>query len=583
MPVIDKPLIAQSARSLLISLTVCVSMGVPRVPASEPLELEGIKSRLKEQGQKIESLHLRIRRVTTLAVDPKEVRSWPNGLDLPKYVGTDEVLVAIKGNKRYRRVLELDYSPLPFGQSVVEGRENSRRYFDEARAWTGTALLEREAGPDSGREEGKSYRARFEYRSTDAEKAHDAFPPSPYLSNVGLAATDPTAKDEARRNLQKMGHLPELLGRWPYEVVRQTEAIEGATCLVLEGTMQCLLPVNKGSQSQRISDKLWLDLEHGLAARKRETQIGDYRTRVVNRDFVEVVPGVWLPKESHMECRASSDAPKPYRDKPLLSRRMQLLFWVVNEVPDDLFEVALTAPRSNRFSAFKLAPAFHWIHQRTAAESSIEGWAVKGIGRRIEYRDKSKKLEMLVVDTPRWRFTWRPNRNRVTAQPSRLEHAGEDAGVSQSVREERADIVREYETLTGMFSYRKVRLGEDEVDRLFGHFPPDPLYMHMANLHHFDPKVIRTSPIPTEFYTRRHWYDPKTGLTRGYRCGCKGATPTTNANAPALKIDYPQPENIPRELFNFQIPATARLTVVDPELDRPLQSDGQPEEPANIE
>jgi hypothetical protein len=93
-----------------------------------------------------------------------------------------------------------------------------------------------------------------------------------------------------------------------------------------------------------MEDKLWLDLDRGLALRKREhkTSPGPKTAyRRVNSSFEEVAPGVWLPKESELQTVAPSDDPdfpEQYRGKPVVSSRTKVTKWVVNEVPDDLFD-----------------------------------------------------------------------------------------------------------------------------------------------------------------------------------------------------------------------------------------------------
>jgi hypothetical protein len=81
-------------------------------------------------------------------------------------------------------------------------------------------------------------------------------------------------------------------------------------------------------------------LEHGLALRQRELRIDSSFTRVVNSGFQEMFSGLWLPKDSQTQRFAPPEAPEQYRDRPAMIHHWRLIRALVNEVPDDLFEMA---------------------------------------------------------------------------------------------------------------------------------------------------------------------------------------------------------------------------------------------------
>ena len=298
--------------------------------AAEPLRLEAIKSRLREGRKKIDSLYVRVRRETRISVEPGVLRGWSRQMSLPKYLGWDEVLFGFKGERRYWRLLCLDYKPtLPTGLPRTEVN------IDEAKAWDTKALLER-------RMDFKSHH--FFYRSQSLAEARDSLPPPEYLMNVGLAVPDPTGRDEAKRNLQQMGLLPELFKRWPYVVSEKTEDVDGAPCVVLKGKMQCQLPAGEASENKSVSDKLWLDMDHGLALRKRETRKDGQLRRVLNSDFQEILPGFWLPKRSQTQTFAPPNAAEQNRNRPVMTSDMKLCLFLVNQIPDELFDLVLTQP-----------------------------------------------------------------------------------------------------------------------------------------------------------------------------------------------------------------------------------------------
>lgn len=535
------------ARRLLLLAAVALGIATSAAGADEPLSLEAVKARLRASIEKIESLHLRVRRTTTLSAAPEEVRSWAPGLAVPEHLGTDEVLVAFKGDNRYRRVLELDYTP-PAGRPASEAARHTSRYFDATSVWNGSELRRRNRNLRTGK---------YEYNSAPDQKPRDCFPPSEYLTNVGLAVADPTAGDEAKRNLQQMGLLPEILERWPYEVLPRTETVDGAPCLVLAGKVRCKLPANSGPEEKSVSDTLWLDLKHGLAIRKRESQIDGQLVRVVNRELVEVLPGVFLPGESLTESWAPREAPEQYRSDPVLVCRMSLLLYVVNQVPDELFDATL-ARSTGRLSRLDLVPAYHWRDVSFLGNGVVieEGWALRDVGRRVELHEASA-LRMLTLDTPRWHFVWQPGRNRVMASPSRL---GDPAG--EEWLRERANTISIAEDWTAVVACERVQLDGRDVDKVTAYYPADPQQRGRWPIHGFDPRAhLRVSG--KEFRTRTFWFDPETHLMVRRECGCQPAKYL-------VTVDYPPPENLPRERFNFEIPKDARLEIVDPALGRPV-------------
>lgn len=138
--------------------------------------------------------------------------------------------------------------------------------------------------------------------------------------------------------------LPDLLERGSYGVQDAIEEVDGAKCVVLRGTFEFTLSLRNVTEKHTTHEKLWLDPDRDLALRKCERTGSPgpkllYRT--VNSNFEEVAPGVWLPKETLSQTIAPSDDPgypEEYCGKPVLSRRVELVKWIVNKVPDEVFE-----------------------------------------------------------------------------------------------------------------------------------------------------------------------------------------------------------------------------------------------------
>jgi hypothetical protein len=565
-------------------------MGMAAARAAEPAGLEEIRSALQRQQEKIRSLHVRVRRKTTISVEREVLLGWPHEVPLPEYRGTEESLFAFRGDQRYHRVVAFDhallkdpgYGPTALGEPSAETPKWLLPYLGEREVCPvdDAAACSEETFFQRNRDLG-SFENKFQYSSAPRDEVHDSLPPSEYLMNVGLAVPDPTGRDEAQRNLHQMGLLPRALERWPYVISEKSERVEGAPCAALEAAMQCRLPDGDGSHEKAVRDKLWLDREHGLAIRKRETWVNGQLRRVVNSDFAEVLPGFWLPRQSRTETFAPPAAPEKLRDHAVCICDMTLALWVVNQTPDDLFDTALAEadPRppgnlllGSRYRAppLHLTPAYHYrrlpwedIGKAPGEAGGEETWAVRGIGWRRELRDGSK-LQRLSVDTGRWAFSWRPADNRVTAHPS----LG-DRTLSPLLPIDRASIIRSMEEITGVFACKKDRLRGNEVDKLTVYSPairhPDGRW---GNAH--TAAEAKRAASGTEFCARHFWFDPKTNLWLQRDCGCK---PLGYREI----LDYPPPESVPRELFEFEVPPGALLEVDDPALGRPVRSEGQTE------
>jgi len=303
--------------------------------AAEPLSMDAIKTRLRQRQEKLKSLYVRVRRETKVSVDSGVLRGWSRQMSLPEHLGWDEVLFGFKGDKRYWRLLGLDYRPTLPAELAGQDHGETGITMDVARGCNARTFFERKESSRPGS---------FSYHSAPLAETRDALPPPEYLANVGLAVPDPTGKDEAKRNLHQMGFLPELLDRWPYAVAQKTEQIDGARCVLLEGRLECQLPTGDGSAKKSIADKLWLDPQLGLAIRRRDTLAGGQLFRVLNSDFVEVLPGFWLPKRSQTHTFAPPDAAKQHRDRPVITSGMKLCFWLVNQMPDEMFDLVLAKP-----------------------------------------------------------------------------------------------------------------------------------------------------------------------------------------------------------------------------------------------
>ena len=187
---------------------VAVSIAAATTGAAEKPSLEAIRGRIDRQWKQVHSLHIRLRQETTLSAEPDAMAAWRPRPSLPRFSGTEDILLALDEEKRYLRVLGLDCRPIRSpGLGPSEDARRSRTH-DDASAWNGTTLRKRTKQPSGG----------FRYQAVAPAKAVECFPPPQYLMNIGFAATDPTARREANDRLCRMWFLPKLLESPSYEI-----------------------------------------------------------------------------------------------------------------------------------------------------------------------------------------------------------------------------------------------------------------------------------------------------------------------------------------------------------------------------
>jgi len=240
-----------------------------------------------------------------------------------------------------------------------------------------------------------------------------------------------------------------------------------------------------------------------------------------------------------------------------------------------------SVPANTRFLLDRV-PAFHWrttwysgwdFYARREPEGPPqierveEGWVVRDRGCRFEVR-RGSKLTLVIVQTPRWRFHWDVAASVVTADP------GNPSGRMRSMEPiqcgSREELLPWAERAKGTWVSEKERRDGKEVEKITLRFLADPSDGFQSALHGFVPELhqqLLDSP-KAEFRTRTWWFDPKTRLQVGHRCGCK---PPKHDDW----IDFPSPESVPKELFKFEVPRGATLEVNDPELGRVIHSEAQ--------
>jgi len=334
-------------------------------------EARAIRAAFRRNIEKIKSLDVSYRLDTTTELTPEKLLSIPqyrNQMFLPK----DEWRVAFSGEKRYQRhiqpekvklLAELDeYGLLPppapradDPPAILEDQKKRRADYDRMIA----DVKEKEArGFPIGKPKARDvmsvepdltygYNGRAAWRKKPGEPNSDSYLVWPsgkpanwfqgpgYLAAIGLHQPDPTGMPEAKKS-QAMFLLSELLDNGTYELEPTTEVVDGSTCVILAGDPGSL--VEPGVGIGKLTDRIWLDRDHGLVLRKREmTADGKVAWRWTTSDLKEVEPGIWFPMSTRNE-QFPEDAPD-LGDKPAMVETIKVKSLTINRVPDDLFDM----------------------------------------------------------------------------------------------------------------------------------------------------------------------------------------------------------------------------------------------------
>jgi hypothetical protein len=340
------------SRAAVLAAVALLAWGGPPgaggAPAGPPPTLEDIAAGVRRQWDRIGGLAVDYHEKTEPLVEFKYVKKYKS------YISTIErdVSFAFKGDKRYHRELapptevrdmapdvETDYDVLPGGKQIKKQLEEQKAQYRKARQPTplqaSLASRGREAAFD-----GKQYRQKEpgldgNFKGSSGGTAMIADPssipdelvqlPQDYLANLFQVRPDAMHP----QNDRKAQRLPDALGPGGYEVRPDAEEVDGSTCVVV---------ARPGHAT------IWLDPKINYSVRKCELfdpESGALQERRQNREFVEVEPGIWLPRVCWRDECGPPLAPEPYRGKPLLRHVYEVKKVVVNDVPDSLFRLEI--------------------------------------------------------------------------------------------------------------------------------------------------------------------------------------------------------------------------------------------------
>ncbi len=342
--------------------------------ADDSPEAREVQEQFAHQAGRIGSLEVSYSLETTSGLKPAQLialSGFRNQLFLPK----DDWTEAFKGEKRYRRQLQperVEYlaEPDEFGlvppqpvdprapAAVRKNQQALKDGYDRAIALMKAQEAKgvpRRPRKDAGlllpaeRDITRAFNGRTAWmRHPINEKTNEVqiwplgqkplhfFGMSSYLSAVGLQPADPTSNGDQIQQVQEMFRLADWFKNHAYAIER-TEAIDGSTCVVLKGSLNSVF--KPSLLVGDLSDRIWLDRDHGWAVRKREqTKDGRVMARWETSRLREVDPGLWLPTVVRHE-RFAEDAPAGWRGKPVVTEEVRVKSLEVNKVLDDRFDM----------------------------------------------------------------------------------------------------------------------------------------------------------------------------------------------------------------------------------------------------
>lgn len=367
-------------KRLMLSVTGCLLLGLmvqttctpTWLSAGEDEQAREVKAQFARQAGRIKSLAVTYRLETKSNLSPEKLRALPeyqNQLFLPQ----DEWREAFKGEKRFRRQIQPERVKylVPLNENglaipaepssdaspaMKENQKQLRKEYERAVATTktmearGIRIPRRDPGVRELSEQDvtRAYNGKTLWMKQPASRTSDRyliwptgseanwFQISAYLSAIGLHVPDPSGGDLVKK-AQEMFRLAERIKDPSYALEPRIEIVDGSTCVILKGSLNSLL--QPGLVVGQLTDRIWLDRDHGFVLRKREMyRDGTVMNRWENSKLKEIEPGLWLP----MNSRHDQFPSKPVAElngKPVLTEEITVQTLEVNHVADDRFDM----------------------------------------------------------------------------------------------------------------------------------------------------------------------------------------------------------------------------------------------------
>jgi hypothetical protein len=302
-------------------------------PAREPFV-----EALKQQWERVESLKVGYQLKTEALDQPEILRRYLGMAYLPE----EKVVFAFKGNKRYYRVVydrdfpplapetEPDFDVIPGGKVLRQREQENAALLKQLKKKQTRESLDSQALIRPPNLEvafdGNTLNRKSPVKVASIERSTTLEEDARWLQQYYMMHIFHTLPDSVNpANDRRSGRLSEVPLDDKFSVQRNLEEADGSSCVVLTGPQ-----------------KVWLDPKLGFALRKRETVLIEPKVlseRTILRDFVELLPGFWLPKTIWWERCGPPQAPAQYRGKPLVRYVYSVNSLSVNDVPDSLFRL----------------------------------------------------------------------------------------------------------------------------------------------------------------------------------------------------------------------------------------------------
>jgi hypothetical protein len=293
---------------LVVGLSSASTARAEDGPSSIP-SLAEISAAIKARNARIESMAVSYT-IKAEALGSPQVLSEQMRL---VYLENLSVDFAYKKEMRYRKVVEADYmDPLV----PDPGKERIRTHGTTQCAFDGKVLRRKMFSQDM---------ADLHRPSLAGDDRH--WFPQEYMMNIGMFL--PNAFDSASDESRRLYQLPDVLSSGEAMEGPRAEAVEGIPCLVV------------GIAHRQL---FWLDPALGYAVRKIDSFNAKSRLlegRRRNFDFVEVGPGIWLPKTCWFEWCGHGGMAAPYVAKPMVRYVTKVAKLSINDVPDSQFSLTI--------------------------------------------------------------------------------------------------------------------------------------------------------------------------------------------------------------------------------------------------
>src|SRR5579871_3652969 len=291
-------------------------LGGARAAADEMPSLQDIAKSCENQERALKSFYVKYRATARMIGAPEDVVKYLRVVTL-----TDEVQTyAFKGNKRYYGVERSKSSADVSVQlsSIAKPDEPLRTAANSIVAFDGQTLRRRGPGGQTATV------------GVPADQLDDTGHFNPEY--MGLTyRTLPDVLDV--KNTRAENRLSGALSLGLCRLRPAMEEVDGVPCVVVE-------------VKSSLSMAFWCDPAKGYVVRK---QVGHHPDSpllcwsATCSDFVEVCEGTWFPKRATNEKFADASAPNALHNVPILAYETEVLEMHANDVPDDLFVLAIPA------------------------------------------------------------------------------------------------------------------------------------------------------------------------------------------------------------------------------------------------